>query len=110
MQQRLLDAAEPHDRIRRAGLGSQCAQRIAGSTIRARQHERQRGQRAEAPARLEHGVDRDGQVPPLVEVADVQEKRRGDLGRQRSWHPRTQTRESLDTPSGTTVTRPASSP
>jgi hypothetical protein len=69
------------------GIGFAAAHReeleaLADAEVRPDQNERQRRKRAEVPPGLEHGFYEHRQVPPFVQIADVQQVRRRNRHRQ----------------------------
>jgi glycosyltransferase involved in cell wall biosynthesis len=80
--------SEDHDGLRTSRLGRHRAQSGGDAAIHAREYERQRGGRAEVASRLQQRIDHDGKITALVDIADVQEKRLGDIRRQIERHIR----------------------
>src|SRR5262245_54913067 len=77
-----LNGSQGDDRFRRAGFGSHRAQPLGDTAIDAGEHERHGRRAAEMTARLEQRVNDDREIPPFMQVADVQQEWFEDICRQ----------------------------
>ena len=81
-QRRFRDRPKSHDRVGHTTVGSSGRESIANAAIDACKYQG-RWLRLESPACLDQSADHHREISPLVQIADVQQKRRDDSRRQR---------------------------